>query len=289
MEKKFSKATFMLLFLSILTLAVIITPMAKAESLSVTLNPSEGPAGTTVMVMISGFQAPDPVSITFGATNVGTIPTYYSYPSASMVFTVPPASPGTYTVTATDNLGGGVAKATFTVTQAPPTTPTSTGMPTGTSASTGTGTSTGLPSTESPVTVSSSGFWSPLAIAITAVVIAFAGFMTAMYVMRGRQKPLSYEEASRHEPRPSTPSTPSTLSTPSRTPTAPSKINQPYQSYRSYQSSKINQPYQPYQPSKINQHATSIQQAPYTRVCRHCKRTVRDDLNICPYCSKRLR
>ena len=78
MEKKFSKATLMLLFLSILTLAAIITPVTKAENLSVTLNPSEGPAGTTVMVMISGFQAPDPVSITFGKTNVGTIPTYYS-------------------------------------------------------------------------------------------------------------------------------------------------------------------------------------------------------------------
>ena len=277
MEKKFSKATLMLLFLSILTLAAIITPVTKAENLSVTLNPSEGPAGTTVMVMISGFQAPDPVSITFGKTNVGTIPTYYSYPSASMVFTVPPVSPGTYTVTAADNLGGGVATATFIVTQAPPTTPTPTGMPTGTSASTGTGTSTGLTPTESPVTVNSSGFWSPLAIAITAVVIAFAVFMTAVYVMRGRQKPLSYEEASRYEPRPSTPSTPSMK------PNAPSKINQPY---RSYQSSKINQPYQP---SKINQPAPNIQQPPYTRVCRHCKRTVRDDLNICPYCSKRLK
>jgi hypothetical protein len=257
MEKKFSKATLMLLFLSILTLAIIITPVAKAENLSVTLNPSEGPAETTVMVMISGFQAPDPISITFDKTNVGTIPTYYSYPNASMVFTVPPVSLDTYTVTATDSLGGGVATATFLVTQAPPTTPTPTGIPTGTS--------TGLSPTESPVTVSSSGFWSPLAIAITAVVIAFAVFMTAVYVMRGRQKPLSYEEASLYEPKPSTPS---------KTPNAPSKINQPYQ---------------PYQPSKINQPATNIQQRPFTRVCSHCKRTVRDDLNICPYCSKRLK
>ena len=281
MEKKFSKATLMLLFLSILTLAAIITPVTKAENLSVTLNPSEGPAGTTVMVMISGFQAPDPVSITFGKTNVGTIP-----PTIIITEYLATLLHGIHSSTSISRhvycyrygYRGGVATATFIVTQAPPTTPTPTGMPTtGTSASTGTGTSTGLTPTESPVTVNSSGFWSPLAIAITAVVIAFAGFMTAVYVMRGRQKPLSYEEASRYEPRPSTPSTPSMK------PNAPSKINQPY---RSYQSSKINQPYQP---SKINQPAPNIQQPPYTRVCRHCKRTVRDDLNICPYCSKRLK
>ena len=263
MEKSFSKATLVLLFLSILTLAAIITPVAKAENLSVTLNPSEGPAGTTVIVMISGFQASYPVSITFDKTNIGTITIPYGFDFQSMEFTVPPVSLGTYTVTATPSLGSGVATTTFTVTQAPSTTPTA--APTG---------STGFSPTNVPVTVSSSGFWSPLAIAITAVVIAFAIFMTAVYVIRGKQKPLPYREDSAYEPRPSTPS---------KNPNSPSNINQPYQPY---QSSKINQPYQP---SKINQPATNIQQPPFTRVCKHCKRTVRDDLNICPYCSKRLR
>jgi hypothetical protein len=257
MEKSFSKATLVLLFLSILTLAAIIMPIAKAQSMSVTLTPSEGPVGTQVIVEITNFPSTDyTFSVTFGTSNVGTIDTGPAYNTASTIFYVPTVSLDKYTVTVTGSEGE-VATTTFTVTQAPSTTPTA--APTG---STG---STGFSPTNVPVTVSSSGFWSPLAIAITAVVIAFAIFMTAVYVIRGKQKPLPYREDSAYEPRPSTPS---------KNPNSPSNINQPYQ---------------PYQPSKINQPATNIQKPPFTRVCKHCKRTVRDDLNICPYCSKRLR
>ena len=218
--------------------------MAKAENLSVTLNPSEGPAGTIVVVTISGFQAPDPVSITLDTTNVGTITTGYSYNVASMEFTVPPVPLDTYTVTATDSLSGGVATATFTVTQAPSPTPTET--PTGTS----TGIPTGVNPTNSPV---STGFWSPLMIAIISAVIAFVSFMTVVYVKRGKQKTSQVQETSLYKPRPSVPS---------MKPTAASKINQP---------------------------ATNSLQPPFTKACRHCKRTVKDDLNVCPYCLKRLK
>jgi len=246
MEKRFSKATFVLLFLSILTLAAIITPVAKAGNLSVTLNPSEGPAGTMVVVTISGFQPSDSVSITFDTTNVGTITTYYSYNVASMEFTVPQVSLGTYTVTATDSLDGGVATTTFTVTQASSPTPTETP----------TGASTGIPTwvnpTNSPVIVST-GFWSPLMIAIILAVIAFVSFMTVVYVKRGKQKTSQVQETSLYKPRPSVPS---------MKPTAASKINQP---------------------------ATNSLQPPFTKACRHCKRTVKDDLNVCPYCLKRLK
>ncbi|MGA3290949.1 MAG: zinc ribbon domain-containing protein [Candidatus Bathyarchaeia archaeon] len=307
-EKSFSKATFVLLFLSILTLAVIITPMAKAQSQSVTVNPSQGPAGSLFVVQISGFTAPNPVSISLGTANVGTLTPSYSYNVVSLQFTVPSVSPGTYTVTATGN-SGEVATTTFEVTQALSTTkPTST--PTGSTGSTGTtGTTgtTGLSPTNVPVTVPvtvNGGFWSPITIAVTAAVIALAFFMTAVYLKRGRQKPSSYGEASPYEPRPSTPS--KTPYTPSRTnqpatkssyqPYSSSRINQPAttKSYQTYSSSRFNQPattksYQPYSSSRINQPATNRPQAPYTKICPHCKRPVRDDQNICPYCSKRIR
>ena len=257
MEKRFSKATVVLLFLSVLMLAVIIMPVTKAQDLSITIVPSQGPAGEMVSaVRYMGSLEHSSVSITFGTTSWGSPMTDYGGNIDDLV-TVPSVSPGTYTVTATGS--GGVAKTTFTVTEAPSPAPTETSA----------GTPIGLTPTNSPVTVSA-GFWSPLTIAITSAVIAFAVFMTAVYVKRGKQKPLSYREDSRYEPRPSTPP---------KTPYAASRTNQP----------ATNSSHQPYQPSKINQPATNIQQPPFTRVCRHCKRTVRDDLNICPYCSKRLK
>jgi hypothetical protein len=252
-EKRFSKATVMLLFLSVLMLAIIIMPVTKAQGLSITIVPSQGPAGEMVSAYIHGFPGDSSVSITFGTTSWGSPMTDYGGNIDDLV-TVPSVSPGTYTVTATGP--GGVAKTTFTVTGSS-STPTPTSAP------------IELSPTNTPVTVSA-GFWSPLTIAVTSVVVAFAVFMTLMYVKRGRQKPLSYSEDSRNEPRPSTPA---------KTSYAPSRTNQP----------ATKSSYQPYSSAKINQPATTSQQQSYTRVCRHCKRSVRDDQNICPYCSKRLR
>jgi len=252
-EKRFIKVSVALLFLSVLMLAIIIMPVTKAQGLSITIVPSQGPAGEMVSAYIHGFPGDSSVSITFGPTSWGSPMTDYGGNIDDLV-TVPSVSPGTYTVTATGS--GGVAKTTFTVTGSS-STPTPTSAP------------IELSPTNTPVTVSA-GFWSPLTIAVTSAVIAFAVFMTLVYVKRGRQKPLSYREDSRYEPRPSAPP---------KTPYAASRTNQP----------ATNSSHQPYQPSKINQPATNIQQPPFTRVCRHCKRTVRDDLNICPYCSKRLK
>lgn len=114
------------------------------------------------------------------------------------------------------------------------------------------GTPTGLSPTKTPATASA-GFWSPLIIGITSAVVAIGVFMTFLFIRRGRQKTLQPEEVPRYEPHPSVPSR------------------------------------KPYTPSKINQPATSTQPPPYTKICKHCKRTVRDDLNVCPYCYKRLR
>jgi hypothetical protein len=114
------------------------------------------------------------------------------------------------------------------------------------------GTPTGSGPTNPPVTANT-GFWSPLTIAIISAVIAGAVFATALYVKRGRQQTSQYQETSHYEPR---------FTVPSKKPNAPSKINQP---------------------------TNNSQQSPYTKICRHCKQAVRDDLNVCPYCFKRLR
>ena len=54
MEKSFSKATLVLLFLSI-SVAAIIMPIAKAQSMSVTFTRSEGNVRTQVIVEITNF------------------------------------------------------------------------------------------------------------------------------------------------------------------------------------------------------------------------------------------
>jgi hypothetical protein len=257
-------AIIAVIFLALSTFFVLIPRAASSPTL--TISPDNGPVGTQVQVTGGGFNQGSSITISFAGSTFATTKSDSSGNFPAYIFIVPASvSPGSYGFSATDT-DGDTGNALFNVTSGGSLAPSvASPTPIGTS----TGKSAGLSPTNVPVTVSS-GFWSPLTIAITLVVIAFAVFMTTFYLRRGRQKPLTYEEATRYEPRPSTPP---------KTPTASSNINQP---------SKINQPYQPYQTSKINQPATNIQQ-PHTIVCRHCKRTVRDDLNICPYCSKKLR
>ena len=255
------KIILALFVLSVLALTVRM-PMVKAQY--VTLSPSSGPVGTTVSVGGAGFVA-GPVSITFNGTQVampnanangGLTPVTFIVPSTiagpnptqAPIINTPP---GAYVVTATDSSGDTVSN-TFTVTAIATPSPAPSSTPTVTSSSITT--ATPYSPTVTPTT-QSVGFWSPLAIALTAVVIAFAIFMTAVYLRRGNRKTPQIQEASPYEPRPSTPSNPN----------APSNINQPYQPYQSsrvnqpYQSSRVNQPYQssrvnqPYQSSRVNQ------------------------------------
>jgi hypothetical protein len=240
MEKRVSKATLATLFLSVLILAIIVMPVAKAANQYITLDPSQGPAGQTVWAYIHGFTEPY-VNVTFGETSVGTA--WIMGDVAHSIIIVPQVSPGVYTVTVRGSTGG--ASATFTVTEGPSPSPTPTEPPTGTP--------TGSNPTN-PVTTKSGEFWSPLTIAIIASAVAACAFLiTAVFMKRGKQNTPQYEETSHYEPRPSVPL---------RNPYAPSKINQP---------------------------ANTGLQAPFTKICRHCKQTIRDDYNVCPYCLKKLR
>lgn len=263
MKKSLRKATLALFFLSILALATTLTPIGKAANLSVTLNPAQGPPGTIVLIVISNFQTPNVLSVTFGTTNVRTI-TAHTYSTASMDFQIPQVSPGTYTVTVTDSTGG-VATTTFTVTQASSTIPEETPIETPEE------TPAWLSPTDSPA-AGDTGFWSPLTVGIIAAVIALAGFTTFLYVKRGRQETPSAQDTTQYKPRSSVQATSSYKP-------ASSVQDTPLHGYRSS-----------VPPTKSpTSTKTSSQPPPFTKVCRHCKQNVRDDLNVCPYCFKRLR
>jgi len=301
MKKSFSKVTLALLFLSIFTLVVVMVPVAKAQGASLTLTPSQGPPGTGVIVAISNFQNPDTVTIKLGTITIGTLQTSYGYPVTSMGCTVPVITPGKYTVTAAGSEGDS-ATATFTVTQ---------GFATATPGQGQYGTSSTAPSGVSPTYVavtpyggipSKSSFWSPLAIGIVAFVVAVACFATVVFVRRGRRGPASIEDNSSYKPRASVENTQPFKPTSTVLETSPygykssTQQTSPY-GYRSSVQQTSPYGYRPSvpptrstAPPQLNQAATNRPQPPaHTKICKHCKREVREDLNVCPYCLKKLK
>jgi hypothetical protein len=315
MEKSFSKVALAILFLSIFALAAMTTPAARAQTISVTLlnsqdQPiSQGPVGTQVIVEITNYPSSDfTFSVTFGTANVGAIVTGPTFTTASTMFNVPAVALGKYTVTVTGSEGEtGTAK--FTVTQAAPivSTPAPTGTQTGTSSGSPTSSPIGgIPTNYYPYGSSppsrGTGFWSPLAIGIVAFVVAVACFTTVVFVRRGRQGLVSVEDHSNYKPSPSVENTQpykskSTVqepapygyrsSTQQTSPYGYRSSAQPTSRY-SYRSSVPPTRYTA--PPQFNQTVTARPQPPaHTKICKHCKREVRDDLNVCPYCMKKLK
>jgi hypothetical protein len=285
LKEGLARVTLALLVLSILTSAAAITPVAKAQGTELDIGPIQGPVGTVVSVAGTGFGVNAQVSISFGQSAVATA-TADGAGTINTGFTVPSVSQGTYTVTATDALGTS-ATAQFIVTSESPTpTPTATPAPTPTATPTPTLTSTPTPSiapstptpSESPwvyptyqppksPTAESGGFWSPLAIGIVAAaLIAFFVPATLLYARHGKRKTLLDEERPFHTPEPP--------ATPNRS-TAATRYNQP--SYQSQQTTR---------PITTTRYS---QPPPFTKICPRCKHAVRDDLNLCPYCDKRLK
>ena len=147
--KRFGKATVMLLFLSVLMLAIIV-PVTKAQVQSISVYPTQGTAGEGVEVGVHGFPGDTLVSLTFGTASWGSPMTDYGGNIDDYV-NVPSVSAGAYTVTAT--CPGGSATTTFTVTGSSATaSPTST--PVGSTGTT-TGIPTGLSPANTPFTITS--------------------------------------------------------------------------------------------------------------------------------------
>jgi hypothetical protein len=311
MEKSFSKAVLAVLFLSMFALVVMTAPVAKAQGITVTLSPPSGPPGTGVVVSATNYPTGDTsFSVTFGSTPEPSIATGSFDTIGTSLFYVPTVDVGKYTVTVTDQKGVS-GTATFTVTQ-PPTivvTPAPTGTQTGTSSGAPTSSPIGgvptnfYPYGSGPPSKSSAGFWSPLAIGVVAFVVAVACFTTVVFVRRGRQGPVRLEDDSSYKPRSPVGSTQPTNYKSTAQETSPygyrpsAQPTSPY-SYRSRSStqqtslysSRYSAPPTRYTATpQYNQTATSRLQPPaHTKVCKHCKRDVREDLNICPYCFKKL-
>jgi hypothetical protein len=299
MEKRFSKIMLSILFLSLLTLIIVMMPFAKATG-DLSVSPTQGPVGEglTVTATVSGFVQSDSIDFIFGPNlYLGSV-VVSADGSGSVNFGIPQVNPGTYTITATGSAEGDTATAQFTV--SPPTTsqtqptakPSATASPTGTTSQTTTFGPTRVPVTFVNVApAGGGGFWSPITIAVTAVVVAFAIFMTAVYVMRsGKPKPLPYKEGSALEPRPLGPAPPTYNQQPPYSSPGMGQSS-PYGQRPSYSSSRMGQssPYgqrPSYSSSRMGQQSTYGQRM---ITCPNCKRAVRDDQNVCPYCSKRLK
>jgi hypothetical protein len=141
-------------------------------------------------------------------------------------------------------------------------------------------------------TVQGSGFWSPINIGlVTAALVGFTVPLVFFYFRRGKQEILLEKE------RP--------INTQELPVSNKSLTSSRYPS--SYQSQQYTQPTAtkrygqptPYstrqQPSSLSMTTRSVQSSstsrvpPYTKTCPHCKRAVRNDQNVCPYCYKKIK
>jgi len=312
MEKRFSKVMLVVLFLTVLTLAISLAmPLVRAQSLSVSPDTGKTGSSLTFSASISGFTPSDTVNFIFGSNLFLGSCTVASDGTGSINFNMPSTvNPGSYIITA-NGLQGESANTQFIVTGTPvsviQTTPTPVVGPTVAP----TAAPTAIPPTYvPPVSTSSSGFWSPLVIGVIAVVIALVGVMAAVFVMRGgRQKPAPYRAESGLEPRPAAPPTYG-----QQPPYSPQGMNQPpaYGQPSPYSSSRYQpsgssgygsrSPYSssryqpsgssaygsrpPYSSQGMNQPSAYSQR---TILCPNCRRAVREDLSVCPFCGKRLR
>lgn len=309
LEKRFmilnerTKVTLGLLVLIALTSAAAITPLANANEAALTISPNRGPTGTVVNIIGMGFASNTQASISIGGNEVASAYVSSMFGRISTSFAVPSSmTPDVYLISATDAQGNS-ATASFTVTAKTPT-PTATAKPPATQA-VPTPTSPITPTspkattwlypyqpTPSPAEAASSGFWSPLTIGVIVAALA-ASTITITFALsrRGRQKPLLDEERPPYKPGPSTPP---------RTPVATTRYDQPsyYRqqpskpglSTRYSQTPRYGQQFsKPAAYPRYGQPPTRSPSSPFTKVCPRCKRAVRDDYNICPYCDKRLR
>ncbi len=131
-----------------------------------------------------------------------------------------------------------------------------------------------------------------IALVATAAIVFIP--ITFMYSRRGKkERTLLEEEHPIYNPK---------LPTSSKKPTAAAPYRQPEKYSRQYstrptetirynppKSSSQQLPKTPTVITKYNQPASYSQQSYATKICRHCKQTVREDLNVCPHCLKRLK
>ena len=277
-ERIFGKAAIALLALTVLMLTIIASPTVKAGATISFGTPSQAPTGALATLYLQGFPQGSSIEITLGDTVIGYARADYYSGNAMAGVRIPNVAPGDYTVTATCK--GVTATTTLTVIQGA--SPTPTVAPTES-----TGTSNPLiPTPTSNLVTGGSGFWSPLTGALIAVVIVLGIILVFMFMRRGKSKMPEYEERSRYERSPRYDGRPPSdeRSVYGEKPRYDERAR-----YQPQMSSSSRTPYTPYTPPRTNQPASTSQLPPHTTICKHCHRPVRDDLNVCPYCFKRIR
>jgi hypothetical protein len=253
----------------------------------------QGTVGSTVTVTGSGFGVGNSVSINFGTIHVTTTNTD-SFGGINAAFTVPLVATGTYIITATG--GGTSATQSFTVNQAGSQI-LSTGL-------------NGIPITTP--TAANAEFWStPTIILIVLVVAAAIVVSLALFRRRQNKQETLFEEEERSQYKPAAPVPPKR---PAVTPAYKhGSIASRYDQFASYgkpasyaqQPSKNQSVASRYTQattySSIQRKTTAAATAPYnssarynlqpakTTICRHCKRSVREDYSVCPFCRKRIK
>jgi hypothetical protein len=289
-------AVLALLIVIILTSVTSKTLLAQTSQF-IKLSPTQGPPGTIVHIDGEGFPKDTTVTISFNGATVATTQTfpvlYFSFEQTNLYksviscqFTIPSTvrSAGSviiglsYDVIASDAAGHS-AKATFTVTSSE-----SSPSPTATSS-----TPTNPPTNPTPYysyqptpVVQSAGFWSPAVVAVIGVIAAVVVIIPVTFMLRNRspkhetlleKEPLPYrQEPYGQSNQPTSPYSPSTSRySPSTSRYSPSPT------------------YGPIVTRRYGQSASNVQQPTSGRTCPHCKKIVKGDYNICPYCFKKMR
>ena len=304
-------------------ITVTLTPSSGPPGTEVIVQASNYPSGDTWFSVTFG-STPEPSIATGSFDNTGTAA--LNVPAVDVgKYTVTVTDQNGVSGTATFTV---TQPPTVVLTPAPTGTSTETSPGTGTSSTAPSGTSpTYYPVTPYSPIQSKSGFWSPLVIGIVAFVAAVACFTTVVFVRRGRQGPelVSVEDKSGYRPSSSVENTQPYTSRPTGQETSPygyrpsaqqaspygyrsstqqtspygyrspTQQTSPY-GYRSYTQQTSPYGYRSSVPPtssavspQLNQTVTNRPQPPaHTKMCKHCKRDVREDLRVCPYCYKKL-
>lgn len=288
-----------LLAVTVLTSLTLKTVSAQA---TVTLYPTQGPVGKQVIVNGQGFADYQSVTITFNGKVVQQTQVSGMYGGiVNGLFKVPAGTAdGTYNVVVTDSAGNSVS-APFTVgaslaTPAPTYSSTNSPLPTYNNGLTPTYTPFIYPTIEPQ----SSGL-DPLIIGLIVVVVAVVVIVPVFFMFFRNRSPkrdrlLDREPTYRPEPyapveRPAP--SPSPYSQPTSRYSSPtSRYSQPRTSYSRYSQSTAYSRYSARPTAAADRYSapsSSVQQTSSGRTCPHCKRTVKGDYSVCPYCYKKLR
>ena len=286
----------MLFALCVLASAAYVTPMAKAQA-SLNISPDQGPPGTPITLSAQGFvpdsevlitlQSGESVTSTAVADGSGNLNVQTSIPSDAKV--------GATSIVATDDASPyTVATGPFTITSG---SGSSSATPTANPEATATPLYTYQPTL--PPVASGSGIGSSTLIGIIAVVIVVACVIPAALLYRGRsnRRPLREEERPRYGPEPApapygpqvgpafNQAPPSSYRPQSSSSSVYQRFNQPSSSARSSTYSRYGQSSSYSQRSTPSGYRGS---SVYSKTCPNCRRTVRSDQTVCPFCGKRI-